>query len=118
MALSAAIQRGATQLARQNQLRAELRLEEIIKVEGIADDYATVDRSGDLEMERHFGIMYHAAHSERMRELIVAAFLSWEKTERNEERVVRRSVDGTALMLRENNDVFLADGCGPTGRAA
>lgn len=118
MALSAAIQRGATALARQNQLRAELRLEELIKVEGIADDYATVDRRGDLEMERHFGILYHAAPSERFRELVVAAFMAWDRTERNEENVVTTSVDEAGALMRENNDVFLADGCGPTGRAA
>ena len=118
MALSAAIQRGATHLARQNQLRAELRLEEIIKVEGIADDYAAIDRQGDLEMERHFGLLYHAAHSERMRELVVAAFMAWDRSERNEEGVVRGSVNKAGAMLRENNTVFLSDGCGPTGRAA
>ena len=117
-ALSIAIQESAGRLSRQRQRRAELRLDEIVSVAGIADQYAAADRAGDLDVEAHFGRLWRAAETEEMRTLIVQAFAAWTKDEQIEELAVRDAVGDSVALLKTNNDTWLTDGCGPSGRAA
>lgn len=115
MALSAAIQRGATQLARQRQLRAELRLDEIVKTAGIADEYERTDRRGDLEIERHFATLYHLVDTEAEKEAVAAAFAAWMRSEAAEDTVVRGAVDGSVSFLKQNNPVWIDGAAVPSG---
>ena len=117
-ALSIAIANAQKRKRSDRQRRAELRLDEIVKVAGIADDYNEIDRAGDLTLETHFGKLWQAAETEEMRTLVARTFAAWTRDEQAEERVVRESVDCSVTLLKTNNDFWLADGCGPDGRAA
>lgn len=115
MALATAIRETATRANRQRQRRAEARLDEIVKVAGIADDYATVDRRGDLEIEKHFAALYQLVDSDAEREAVARAFATWQKCEQAEESALTGSVDDSVALLKRNNDLFI-DGCyTPTG---
>ena len=118
-ALSIAIEEArrnrATRANREAQLRAELRLEELIKVEGIADEYERVDRMGDLNIERRFALMYSMAHSERMRELIAQTYAEWMKDERAEELAVESRVREAGTFMRRNNSVWIDGAAVPNG---
>ena len=97
----------ATRENRERQNRAELRLTEIIKVAGIADDFERADRQGDLRIETAFAALYQSSPTEHLRSLVVNAFVEWLQDERNEERAVRAGVDGSVHLLKINNDVWL-----------
>ena len=105
----------ATRENREAQHRAELRLTEIVKTAGIADDYMTIDRRGDLEMETHFARMFHASPNEEMRVLVTRAFAAWQKDERAEEEAVYRSTGSVVQLLKDNNDVWLNGSAVPVG---
>ena len=119
MALSNALiearRQTATTANRQRQIRAELRLDEIVKAAGIADDYERTDRLGDLEIERHFATLYHLVDTEAEKEAVAAAFAAWMRAEADEDRVVRGSVDGTVSLLKSNNDIFIENVYTPAG---
>jgi hypothetical protein len=114
VALTRAIER-ATAPNRQRQLRAEMRLDEIVKVAGIADDYETIDRRGDLEMEKRFATLYHLVDSEAEKEAVAAAFAAWMRTERAEERHVSGAVEGSVTTLKRNNPVWIDGAAVPSG---
>lgn len=97
----------ATAENRLRQHRAELRLEEIVKVAGIADDYDHADRIGDLNVETAFARIYQMAESEPMREAIVQAFVAWQNDERAEESIVHGGVDSSVSMLKRHNPAFI-----------
>lgn len=111
MALTQAIEQARRQTAtaanRGRQHRAELRLEEIIKVAGIADQYEATDRVGDLRIETAFARIYQSTADEHVRELVTAAFMAWQDDERTEERVVRGQVDESVALLKVNNPAFI-----------
>lgn len=109
IALSEARRQGATADARARQHRAELRLEEMIKVSGIADDYQKIDRKGDLAIERAFGNLYRCAPTDGMRDLVVRTYMQWMKDEAEEEKVVRSSVEGAVTFMASNNPVFIEE---------
>lgn len=100
---------------REAQRRAELRLEELIKVDGIADEYERVDRMGDLNIERHFALIYSMAHSDRMRELIAQTYAMWMADEKAEERAVRSKVEDAGTFMRLNNSVWIDGAAVPSG---
>lgn len=114
-ALSIAIRQTATRLNRERQQRAELRLEELIKVDGIADDYALSDRHGDLAMERRFATLYALVDTEAEKEAVAAAFATWMKTERDEEASVVGSVKSTRSFMADNNPAFIDGAFVPGG---
>lgn len=106
---------------RRNRHKAERegrRLEEIGAVMDIAKVYADIDREGDLVMETHFARIYQLADDEPERDAAVKAFMDWQRTERAEGYAVESSVNEATELLKANNALFLADGCGPNGRAA
>ena len=111
MVLTTAIEQArrqtATRANRERQNRAELRLTEIIKVAGIADDFERADRKGDLRIESAFAALYQASKSENLRELVVDAFVAWQQDEAAEEAAVRGGVNGAVLQLKANNPVWL-----------
>lgn len=107
VAIAEARHQRATTANRQAQLRAELRLEELIKIEGIADEYGRVDRMGDLNIERHFALIYSMAESPRMRDLIAKTYALWMADEKAEEMAVRSSVDEAGIFMRRNNAVWI-----------
>ena len=118
MALTNAIARAQaapTSANRQRQLRAERRLDEIVKTAGIADDYMDIDRRGDLDIETHFGRMWHAAPNEEMRTLVARAFAAWQKDEQAEEEAIRQSVGGAVALLKRNNPYFIEGQFVPAG---
>lgn len=119
MALSRSIDEARRQRAsrenREAQNRAELRLSEIVKTAGIADDYMKLDRSGDLDIETHFGRLFHAAPNEEMRTLVIRAFTAWQRDEAAEEQAVMGSVGGAVQFLKTNNDVWLNGAAVPVG---
>lgn len=100
----------ASRVNRERQARAELRLSEIIKVAGIADEYEQIDRAGDLAMETWFARAYQAADSEPMRTLIAQGFVVWQRTEQAEEQHVRGDVDDSVEVLKANNPTWLGEG--------
>ena len=113
MTLSEAIaQRQGSRASRINRARqrlAEIRLSEIVKVAGIADEYEAIDRAGDLAMETWFALAYQQATDDAMRSLIARGFVIWQRTEQAEERHVRGDVDASVDLLRENNPVWLGE---------
>lgn len=115
LAVREARRRTATTANRQRQIRAELRLEEIVKVAGIADEYERTDRAGDLQMEAHFGNLFRLASDEEMRRAVVDAFVCWQRDEQAEERVVRGGVDESVTLLKANNPVFIEGQYVPAG---
>jgi hypothetical protein len=118
MALSTAIRQTATRLNRERQHKAEVRADEIVLVRDIEDDYRKVDREGDLAIESHFQRLYALADDEEERTAVVLAFCEWQKREAMEDAIVTGSVAEAVDFLKANNELFLADGCGPTGQAA
>ena len=119
MALAKAIQDARRQTAtRSNRLRqhlAELRLEEIVKVAGIADDYEKADRAGDLRIETAFARIYQTVTDEKVRQLVVDAYVAWQADEREEERLVRGGVDTSVAMLKRHNPAFIEGAFVPDG---
>jgi hypothetical protein len=111
MALTREIEKARRQTAtRENRLRqhlAELRLDEIVKVAGIADAYEKADRKGDLRIESAFAAIFQATTDEHVRDLIVKAFVAWQDDEREEERIVRGGVDQSVVLLKHHNDAFI-----------
>lgn len=111
MALTAAIeqarQRGATADARLKQTIAERRITEVIKVSGIADEYDRADRKGDLRIETAFARLYHAATTERMRELIVDAYVAWQADEKAESAAVHSGVESAVVYMKNGNPLFI-----------
>lgn len=114
-AITTARRQTATTANRQRQQRAELRLEEIVKVAGIADEYEAADRRGDLAIESAFAAIYQNAHSEELRELVVRAFMAWQSDEAAEEAAVRGGVDGAVTMLKRHNPTFIEGVFTPAG---
>lgn len=106
----------ATRAHRDRQIRAEVRLDEIVKVAGIADEYEQVDRAGDLDIETHFGRLWQAADTENLRDLVARTFAAWMRDEAEEERVVRASVGDSVDTLKLNNP-FWIDGQPAEGAA-
>ena len=105
----------ATRAHRDRQIRAEVRLDEIVKVAGIADEYEQIDRRGDLDIETHFGRLWNAADTEQMRDLIARTFAAWQKDEQAEERVVRASVGESVDTLKANNGFWIEGAAVPGG---
>lgn len=106
-ALSIAIADAQKRKRSDRQRRAETRLDEIVKVAGIADDYNEIDRAGDLDLETHFGKLWQAAETEEMRTLVARTFAAWQRDEQAEERIVHQSVGGSVQLLKQNNDFWL-----------
>lgn len=97
----------ANRANRATQHRAERRLDEIVKVAGIADDYQTVDRAGDLAIEKHFAALYQLVDTQEEREAVAAAFATWQACERREEYALRGSVDDSVTLLKSNNPFWI-----------
>lgn len=114
MALASTITERQSRRARTNnrarQTRAEARLEEIVKVSGIADEYAAVDRRGDLEIETRFAELYQLVNSEAERGAVARAFAAWQRDEQAEEAIVRGSVDESVDLLKQHNPLFIGEG--------
>lgn len=111
MALTHAIEQArrqtATRANRHRQHLAELRLEEIVKVSGIADTYEQIDRQGDLRIETAFARIYQMADSKQLREAVLDAFVAWQDDEKQEEAIVRGQTDGAVAMMKRHNPAFI-----------
>lgn len=118
MALSQAIDRARnapTAINRARQHRAELRLEEIVKVAGIEDSYLDIDRDGDLHIETAFGRLYQACETEQMRSLVARTFAIWQKDEAAEEAVVKGEVGSAVSMMKRHNPAYIDGAFVPDG---
>ena len=102
-------QQRATRVNRARQRLAEIRLSEIVKVAGIADEYESIDRAGDLQMESWFALAYQAAPDDASRTMIARGFVLWQRTEQAEEVHVRGDVDASVEHLKGNNVVWLGE---------
>lgn len=100
------------------QERAERRLDEQVAVHDIRTEYEKIDRAGDNRMETHFRAMWALADDEEERDAIARAFADWGKGEQLEGMAVEQAVQVAIDTLKANNNFWLADGCGPDGRAA
>ena len=118
MVLTTAIRETATKLNRERQHRAEQRLEEIVKVAGLPDAYTKHDRSGNLAVETAFARVYQLVNTDAERAAVAKAFVVWQHDERKESTFIGEWSSEAVDILKGNNDLFLNDGCGPTGRAA
>jgi hypothetical protein len=132
VALSIAIEKarrtGASQENREAHKRAALRLEEVFKQSGMADELDRLDRPRNLKVESAFAVAFQAVDREAERDAVVTAFLSWQEDEKGERKDRHAAVnDLSAQMIRNNPvwienepvpDAWLNDGCGPSGRAA
>lgn len=108
----------ATLANRLRQRKAEQRLEELVKIAGIPDEYERRGRSSDLAVETAFATCYQLVNTEDERAAVVRAFQLWQRDEKHEKGIVRDLTDESVQFLKDGNDLFLNDGCGPTGRAA
>lgn len=131
MALTAAIQQAQTRRrGRPTGLsgqRAEARIEERITIDGYDELFSrwdAADRKGDLRIESGFQRLYAhlkgRADAEGL-DMIADLYQWWIADERREESVVTATKDHKAFQLvqhKSHNDLFLSDGCGPSGRAA
>lgn len=115
IAIAEAQKKRATRENRELQLRAELRLEELIKVGGIADHYERVNRRGNLEVETAFARVLHLVDTEAEKRAVVAAYMAWEKDERLEQRTVRGETDNALVAMKGNNPIWLDGAAVPTG---
>ena len=119
MALSRRIEEArrasASRENRESQHRAELRLSEIVKTYGIADEYIRADAAEDTDMKVHFGRMYHAAPNEEMRVLISRAFAAWDKHDKKVDGLVNETVGAAVQLLKDNNIVWLNGAAVPVG---
>lgn len=97
----------ATTENRLRQQRAELRMDEIVSVAGIATDYQSADRAGDLEIQDHFQTLFDLVDTEDEKRAVARAFAVWQRCEQREEHALRGSVDGSVDLLRKNNDYWL-----------
>jgi hypothetical protein len=100
---------------RKRQIRAELRLEEIIKVAGIVDTYEAVDRHGDLAVETAFARCYQLVDSDEEKAAIADAFVVWQRSERAEDLAVRGETDEAVSLLKRHNPVFVEGQYVPSG---
>lgn len=116
MTLSERIQLTDKQVRHVRQRKAEKRLDEIVSVGSIAEDYRTVDARGDEAIESHFRSLYHLVDSPVEKQAVAAAYVTWQKSEAAEDRAVHGSVGGSVNLLKRNNDFWLNDGCGPGWR--
>lgn len=107
VAIAEARRRHATRENREAQKRAELRLEEQIKVAGIADAYDVVDRAHDAEIRRAFATVYHLVDSDEEKAAVSNAFAVWMRHDGRKDRVTRESVGETGRFMRRNNPVWI-----------
>ena len=107
MTLAQRSRQTANRRNRAAQHRVEVRLEELVKVAGIADTYEKADRQGDLAIETHFAHLYQLVDTDSEREAVVTAYRVWAKSEQVEDLAVRGSVDESVDFLKENNPLWL-----------
>lgn len=113
MALHKAIEQArrqtATRANRVRQMKAELRLEEIVKVAGISDQYDRIDRAGDLNIETAFARIFQMAETKAMRDAIVDCFVAWQADEKAEEAIVHGETQGAVSLMKFDNPLFIED---------
>lgn len=97
----------ASRANRERQQRAEKRMDEIVKVAGVADDYAAADRAGDLAIARHFTELYRLVDTDAERHAVARAFAVWTAAERREDLAVRDSVGESVELLKSHNPLFI-----------
>lgn len=96
-----------------SQEAAEQRLEELIKVRGLADvsdQYEALDRVEDLTMETHFARLYQLADDDEERDAAVKAFMDFERFDRKHDanhNTHRGEVKGVEAFMRERNPLFI-----------
>lgn len=111
MALSIAIDKArrqtATRANRDAHDRAALRLEEVFKVAGIADELDKLDRPRNVEVETAFAVAYQCVDSENEREAVLAAFMKWEADEKAERSDRHTEVNAASAQMVRNNPVWI-----------
>jgi hypothetical protein len=111
MALSVAIDKARRQTAtRQNRDahdRAALRLEEVFKVAGIADELDRLDRPRSIVTETAFAVAYQCVDAEDEREAVLDAFMKYQAEERAERRDRHAEVNAASGQMVRNNPVWI-----------
>lgn len=114
MTISEAIsQRQGQRAKRANRARQELaerRADEIADVAEIATEYGKVDRAGDVAIEGHFQSLYQLVDSKPEKDAVLAAYMVWVRSERNEDAAVASAVEAAKDTLRANNPYWLGEG--------
>lgn len=108
----------ASRANRLRQQRAERRMDEIVVVAEVHAKYEKADRDGDLRVESLIQKVHDLADDEEEREAAAQLLAAWWASERQEGIAVEGAVRDAVDHLRRNNGFWLADGCGPDGRAA
>lgn len=96
-----------------SQEAAEQRLEELIKVKGLADvsnEYDALDRVEDLTMETHFARLYQLADDDEERDAAVKAFVDFERFDKGHDAnhaAHRDNVTGVETFMKQRNDLFI-----------
>lgn len=103
----------ASRANRLRQQRAERRMDEIVVVAEVHAKYEKADRDGDLRVESLIQKVHDLADDKEERKAAAQLLAAWWRSEKDE-GAVRQAV----VVLRDNNGFWLADGCGPDGRAA
>lgn len=99
-------------------MRADVRVNEIASGVEIGTTYEQIDRAGDVAMETKLQRLFDLMDDSEEKQAAAEVYATWLKSERNEEVHVRGAVSEHVTLLRDNNDFWLSDGCGPDGRAA
>ena len=105
----------ATRENRDRQIRAEMCLEQVVKVAGIPEEYDRRDRTGNLAVERAFATAYQLVDSDAEREAVVQAFMVWQTDERHESSTVRELADESVELLKSNHPLFIDGAAVPVG---
>src|SRR5688500_10023543 len=113
--IEAARRQTATRANRERQLRAEMCLEQVVKVAGIPDEFSARGRASDLAVEKAFATAYQLMDSEEERAAVVQAFMVWQSDERHESRIVRDLSDESVALLKSNHPLFIDGTYKPEG---
>jgi len=105
----------ATRANRARQLRAETRMDEIVKVAGIPDGYERADRSGNLAVESAFARVYQAVDTDEERSAVARVFVAWQSDERTERLIVQDLAADSVEVLKAGNPLFIDGAFTPSG---
>lgn len=95
---------------RKRQIRAELRIEEIVAVAGIADEYDKVDRPADQATVNAFRKVWSLVDSDEERAAVAEAFAVWKRHDLRRDMSVRGETDEAVVLLKSHNPIFV-EGC-------
>jgi hypothetical protein len=111
MALAVALEKArrqtATRANREAHDRAALRLEEVFKVQGVADELDRLDRPRNISVETAFAVAYQTVDDDDEREAVLDAYMQWDADEKAERKDRHEAINSATAMLIRDNPVWI-----------